>query len=207
MDHPFGQGWREVDAGRLPGSRATRIAAIRLGTRVQVPGVPKITALKIGIPLPVLNAPSSPMVAVDIRRPDPIRWRINHAPSADPLATTFSAHARSCPVGLSARTLEKHRSYGTGPRYRKVGGRIIYALSDLRAWADLGIKRSTSDPGLGTVLPAKPILAAGRSRPQTSSNGLRKADRHRSSSLQLIARSRANDCSHPCRARVGQGPH
>jgi predicted DNA-binding transcriptional regulator AlpA len=36
-------------------------------------------------------------------------------------------------VGLSARTLEKHRSYGTGPRYRKVGGRIIYALSDLRA--------------------------------------------------------------------------
>jgi predicted DNA-binding transcriptional regulator AlpA len=32
-------------------------------------------------------------------------------------------------VGLSARTLEKHRSYGTGPRYRKVGGRIIYALA------------------------------------------------------------------------------
>ncbi|TIX96019.1 MAG: DNA-binding protein, partial [Mesorhizobium sp.] len=26
-------------------------------------------------------------------------------------------------VGLCARTLEKHRTYGTGPKYRKVGGR------------------------------------------------------------------------------------
>jgi predicted DNA-binding transcriptional regulator AlpA len=68
-------------------------------------------------------------------------------------------------LGLSARTLEKHRSYGTGPKYRKVGGRIIYALSDLKAWADIGIKKSTSDPGLGTVLPAKPILAAGCTHP------------------------------------------
>jgi len=37
-------------------------------------------------------------------------------------------------VGLSARTLEKHRSYGTGPRYRKFGGRISYDLADLKAW-------------------------------------------------------------------------
>ena len=68
-------------------------------------------------------------------------------------------------LGLSARTLEKHRSYGTGPKYRKVGGRVIYALTDLREWADLGMKKSTSDPGSGTVLPAKPILAAGCTRP------------------------------------------
>ena len=58
-------------------------------------------------------------------------------------------------LGLSGRTLEKHRTYGTGPTYRKIGGRVVYALDDLKAWADLGAKTSTSDPGKGTVLPAK----------------------------------------------------
>lgn len=58
-------------------------------------------------------------------------------------------------LGLSARTLEKHRCFGTGPVYRKLGGRIVYAIADLDAWADLGTKRSTSDPGKGTVQPAK----------------------------------------------------
>jgi predicted DNA-binding transcriptional regulator AlpA len=58
-------------------------------------------------------------------------------------------------LGLSGRTLEKHRTYGTGPKYRKIGGRVVYALDDLKAWADLGAKTSTSDPGAGTVLPAK----------------------------------------------------
>lgn len=31
-------------------------------------------------------------------------------------------------LGLSGRTLEKHRTYGTGPAYRKIGGRVVYAL-------------------------------------------------------------------------------
>ena len=34
-------------------------------------------------------------------------------------------------LGLSPRTLEKHRCYGTGPVYHKIGGRIVYALADL----------------------------------------------------------------------------
>ena len=49
----------------------------------------------------------------------------------------------------------KHRTYGTGPTYRKIGGRVVYAVDDLKAWADRGAKTSTSDPGKGTVLPAK----------------------------------------------------
>ena len=68
-------------------------------------------------------------------------------------------------LGLSGRTLEKHRTYGTGPKYRRLGGRIVYALEDLQAWADLGAKRSTSDPGVGVVHPAKrisPQTLAGR---------------------------------------------
>lgn len=58
-------------------------------------------------------------------------------------------------LGLSDRTLEKHRTYGTGPAYRKLGGRVVYALEDLQAWADRGTKTSTSDPGRGTVHPAR----------------------------------------------------
>lgn len=57
-------------------------------------------------------------------------------------------------LGLSERTLEKHRIYGTGPAYKKLGGRVVYALDDLQAWADRGTKTSTSDPGVGTVHPA-----------------------------------------------------
>lgn len=57
-------------------------------------------------------------------------------------------------LGLSSRTLEKHRTYGTGPSYRKLGGRVVYALEDLQAWADRGAVTSTSDPR-GSVLPAK----------------------------------------------------
>lgn len=60
-------------------------------------------------------------------------------------------------LGLSSRTLEKHRCFGTGPEYRKLGGRIVYAISDLDAWAEIGRKKSTSDPGKGTVHPARRI--------------------------------------------------
>ena len=49
-------------------------------------------------------------------------------------------------VGLSIRTLEKHRIYGTGPRYSKLGGRVVYRVEDLQAWVESGTKASTSDP-------------------------------------------------------------
>ncbi len=57
-------------------------------------------------------------------------------------------------LGLSGRTLEKHRTYGTGPAYRKLGGRVVYSVEDLQAWANRGAVTSTSDPR-GAVLPAK----------------------------------------------------
>ena len=41
-------------------------------------------------------------------------------------------------VGLSVRTLEKHRIYGTGPRYSKLGGRVVYRA---RRSAGLGRRR------------------------------------------------------------------
>ncbi|OZB11132.1 MAG: DNA-binding protein [Rhizobiales bacterium 39-66-18] len=57
-------------------------------------------------------------------------------------------------LSLSPRTLEKHRTYGTGPAYRKLGGRVVYSVEDLQAWVARGAVTSTSDPR-GTVLPAK----------------------------------------------------
>lgn len=56
-------------------------------------------------------------------------------------------------LGLSGRTLEKHRYFGTGPAYRRIGGRVVYSVGDLQAWTDLGIKHSTSDPGQNDLLP------------------------------------------------------
>ncbi|HEX8300067.1 helix-turn-helix domain-containing protein [Sphingomonas sp.] len=60
-------------------------------------------------------------------------------------------------LGLSARTLEKHRCYGTGPAYRKLGGRVVYSVDDLLSWADQGVRRSTSDTTASVVHPAKRI--------------------------------------------------
>lgn len=58
-------------------------------------------------------------------------------------------------LGLSHRTLEKHRTYGTGPVYRKIGGRVVYVLSDLQTWAARGTRSSTSEITAAIVPPAK----------------------------------------------------
>ena len=65
------------------------------------------------------------------------------------LLTKEAAHY----VGLSARMLEKHRTHGTGPAYKTIGGRVVYTLQELRAWADSGSCASTSDPNNANVSP------------------------------------------------------
>ncbi len=57
-------------------------------------------------------------------------------------------------LNLSPRTLEKHRTFGTGPVYRKLGGRVVYAVDDLHAWLDSAVLTSTATDS--NVLPAKP---------------------------------------------------
>lgn len=58
-------------------------------------------------------------------------------------------------LSLSGRTLEKHRTFGTGPAYRKIGGRVIYSIGDLQAWADRGARTSTTEPTGSVVSPAR----------------------------------------------------
>ena len=82
-------------------------------------------------------------------------------------ARFLRTHEAARLLGLSPRTLEKYRCHGSGPTFRKLGGRVVYAVADLNAWADVGTRTSTSDPGTGTVLPAKrhaPIPYAGKER-------------------------------------------
>jgi len=47
---------------------------------------------------------------------------------------------------LSPRTLEQWRWRGVGPRYLKLGGRVIYRLSDVEAFETERIHASTVGP-------------------------------------------------------------
>lgn len=45
---------------------------------------------------------------------------------------------------LKKRTLDNMRWLGTGPSYRKHGGRICYHIDDLEAWSKARMRDSTS---------------------------------------------------------------
>ena len=47
---------------------------------------------------------------------------------------------------LSPRTLEKQRVVGGGPKFRKFGRRVVYAIEDLESWANARACDTTSDP-------------------------------------------------------------
>jgi Helix-turn-helix domain len=52
---------------------------------------------------------------------------------------------------LSPRTLEKQRVIGGGPRFRKFGRRVVYAMDDLEEWANARTFEMTSDPDYAVV--------------------------------------------------------
>ena len=65
--------------------------------------------------------------------PQPAPAQLVPAAVANPeFLTTDEAAAL---LRLSPRTLEKHRVLGGGPRFRKFGARVVYAMADLRTWA------------------------------------------------------------------------
>ena len=49
-------------------------------------------------------------------------------------------------LGIGQSTLERKRVDGTGPRFRRLGGKIVvYDIEDLDAWASEQVHRSTSE--------------------------------------------------------------
>lgn len=70
------------------------------------------------------------------------------APAASAISPQFLTTVEAAELlRLSPRTLEKQRVLGGGPQFRKFGARVVYAMVDLRAWADGNTFGMTSDPG------------------------------------------------------------
>ncbi len=49
-------------------------------------------------------------------------------------------------TGLSYSKLTKLRTYGGGPKYLKIGERVIYAVSDIDSWLERHVRQNTSQP-------------------------------------------------------------
>ncbi len=48
-------------------------------------------------------------------------------------------------LGLSVRTLERHRLEGTGPTFVRLGRLVRYRAADIAAWVEASARTSTSD--------------------------------------------------------------
>ena len=48
-------------------------------------------------------------------------------------------------LGISTRTLERHRVTGTGPRFARVGRLVRYRQCDLTDYVNRNLRSSTSD--------------------------------------------------------------
>ncbi len=69
-----------------------------------------------------------------------------HFMAATPHATHYLTNDEAAAfLKLSPRTLEKQRVIGGGPRFRKFGRRVVYAIADLESWANARVCDSTSD--------------------------------------------------------------
>ena len=64
-------------------------------------------------------------------------------------------------VGLSISTLSKRRVFGGGPKYLKLGRRVVYDTRDLDDWLDSHRRTSTSDAGNSTLPPGRRPRNAG----------------------------------------------
>ena len=67
--------------------------------------------------------------------------------SSPPKPTYLTTKEAADHLGLKPNTLAKMRVYGTGPKYRKHGFRVLYALDDLNAWSEASKRTSTSEDG------------------------------------------------------------
>jgi hypothetical protein len=57
--------------------------------------------------------------------------------SLNTVTTPFMTNRQAADfLKLSPKTLDRYRVIGGGPRFRKFGRRVIYAIEDLQAWAN-----------------------------------------------------------------------
>ena len=81
-----------------------------------------------------------------------------HEDQATGAAIYLDCNQAGAHLNLNLRTLEKLRTLGGGPRFRKLGRRVMYTRADLDAWADTRACESTSDPAY--TARRHPLIAA-----------------------------------------------
>lgn len=69
-------------------------------------------------------------------------------PLTEPLRITADAAAL---VSLSARTLEKKRTAGDGPKFIRLGRRVLYDVRDLADWVNANRISSTAERSRGAA--------------------------------------------------------
>lgn len=65
-------------------------------------------------------------------------------PQEQPNTPVVDVHGAAAIVGLSYKTLNSMRTRGGGPRYAKLGRRVVYRVADLQAWIAERVRSSTA---------------------------------------------------------------
>ena len=81
----------------------------------------------------------------------------------------ISAPEAAVYLGISASTLSKLRVFGGGPKFHKLGRRVVDDIRDLDGWFEARQRLSTSDTG------HPPILERRKGRARDAALGDRKA--------------------------------
>lgn len=102
---------------------------------------------------------------------------------------------------MAKRTLDNHRWKGTGPKFRRHGGRIVYRRGDLLAWSE---ERAARMAARKTSSRRTSSLLAGRDGHGTPGAGLAE-DEHSETVLER-QREHSNWPLHPDRPRSGKEP-
>jgi hypothetical protein len=68
-------------------------------------------------------------------------------PEQPVVGPVFDTAAAASLLGVKPGTLEVWRCKGIGPRFVKIGARVVYRLRDLNEYLDSRTRSSTADPG------------------------------------------------------------
>jgi len=102
---------------------------------------------------------------------------------------------------MAKRTLDNHRWKGTGPKFRRHGGRIVYRRGDLLAWSE---ERAARMAARKRNSRAPPSVAAGRNEDRAAGAGLAE-DEHSETVLER-QREHSNWPLHPDPPPSGKEP-
>jgi predicted DNA-binding transcriptional regulator AlpA len=69
----------------------------------------------------------------------------NHPPSSSPLKNNLKTSEAAAFLNIRPATLEQWRWSGRGPRYIKIGRSVRYRLTDLNAYLDERVCKSTTE--------------------------------------------------------------